>query len=220
MLKAPSWAVGGLVLTGLLGALAVWRLGPAEQDRLPVLGQAPAFRLTDQRGEPRSSQDLHGKVWLASFVYTSCPDVCPLITAWMARLRDRLSQEGLLGARVRLVSFTVDPVRDTVPVLAGYARVYGGSPPSEWAFLTGPVAVVRSLVQRGFLLMVMDQSARASGEDEAPAAGPAPPGGGYEVMHSARLVLVDGDGRIRAYYLWPEIDVDRVVADIHALLST
>lgn len=179
---------------------------------VPVLWEAPDFALTDHQGSPFSSAELNGTVWVASFIYTSCPDVCPLITARVAQLRDALAAEGVLGTRVRLVSFSVDPERDTPAVLRGYAENYGGAEPGRWAFLTGLPGVMREVVTKGFRLAAQTAPADhppAQGE-VAPApsrhAGPAASGEDtsrrqpYLVLHSPRLVLVDGAGRVRGTY--------------------
>jgi len=117
---------------------------------LPDFGRAPTFSLLDQDGGTLRDTEMEGTVWLASFVFTSCPDVCPLITARMAEIRDSLADRRMLGQQVRLVSVTVDPERDTPGVLLAYAGRFGGSPPGEWAFLTGPPAIVRATVEQGF----------------------------------------------------------------------
>lgn len=173
----------------LAAALAVACGGTPEED-LPVLWSAPDFALVDQTGDTLRTTELRADVWVASFVFTHCTGVCPLISARMARLRDSLAADGLLGEEVRLVSFSVDPARDTPPVLRDYAARYGGSPPSEWAFLTGsPPERVRGMIQEGFKLTAV-----------AMPAGPADTVAGYQVNHTPRLVLVDRAGRVRGTY--------------------
>ena len=121
--------------------------------KLPVYWEAPEFILLNQIGDTVETADLRGRPWVASFVFTNRTDVCPLITRGMAVLRDTLTAAGLLGTRVRLVSFTVDPARDTPEVLQNYAAKFGVSSPNEWAFLTGiPADRVRRTIQEGFKL--------------------------------------------------------------------
>lgn len=195
-----------LVAAGITGVL----VGCSKpESSLPVYWEAPEFALVDQEGGTLRTADLHGTVWVASFVFTNCTDVCPLITQQMARLRDSLGQEGLLGGTVRLVSFSVDPARDTPAALRNYAGRFGGSPPNEWAFLTGtPPEAVRSMIQQGFKLTAM-----------------MPPGherlaGSYQVRHSPRLVLVDPAGRVRGAYDTTEPEtMERLRADLGALLE-
>ena len=73
---------------------------------LPKLGAVPAFELTDQAGAPFSSRALEGKVWVANFIFTRCPDICPTFTAKMGAIQ---AGTQALGDGLRLVSFTVDP---------------------------------------------------------------------------------------------------------------
>ena len=163
--------------------------GERDANRLPVLWEAPDFALVDQTGDTLRTAELEGTAWVAHFFFTSCVGVCPLTTARMAGLRDSLAADGLLGEEVRLVSISVDPARDTVPVLREYAARFGGSPPSEWAFLTAASPrAIRRLLEEGFKVT----------------ASPAPPSAdtlaNSQVNHSPRLELVDPEGRVRATY--------------------
>jgi protein SCO1/2 len=201
---------------GLLLALALDALLGRQGERtLPVYGEAPAFVLTDQFGRTVHSAELRGTVVVANFIYTSCRDVCPLLTVQMRALQERLRQDRLLGNRVRLLSFTVDPARDTPAVLRSYAERHQTDPES-WRFLTGPEAELIPLIVSGFRLGVQalppTPTTHASEDtDEA-----APP---YEVMHSGRFVLIDRLGRIRAYYDGRTLDLERVLRDIRRLLK-
>src|SRR5579871_377883 len=91
---------------------------------LPVLYDVPEFRLMAQDGQPFDSKVLNGKIWVADFIYTTCPGPCPRMTSQMHDVQSAI----LKMADVRLVSFTVDPARDTPPVLAEYAKSHGASP--------------------------------------------------------------------------------------------
>ena len=103
---------------------------PRRQVYLPIKD----FLLTDQEGRLFQFQSLKGQVVLVSFIYTTCPDICPLITASM-----RLAQEGLRPSERRSVFFlsiTTDPEVDTPEVLKSYAARYKIDS-SNWSFLTG-----------------------------------------------------------------------------------
>jgi protein SCO1 len=178
-------------------------------------GAAPAFRLTDQLERPVSSDTFRGKIVIANFIYTSCTDICPLLSTQMQSLQERLRQENLLGNQVQLLSFTVDPVRDTPAVLRNYAERHKADP-DAWRFLTGPEETVKPLIVDGFHLGVQalppptvghgaHTDSTASGEE-------------YEVMHSGRFVLIDQQGHIRTYYNGQELDLERVLRDIRGLL--
>lgn len=132
-----------LALLPLLLALA----GCARREPLPVLGEVPVFRLTDQNGNPFDRSALDGRVWVADFIYTTCPGPCPLMSSKMRKLQSR--------SHAALVSFTVDPRHDTPPVLAAYARVYGAEP-GRWHFLTGDPAELNALGLKGFKLNSVD----------------------------------------------------------------
>lgn len=207
--RGPRGVTLALVTVAALGGgfLAYDRL---ERSELPVYWDAPAFALVDQNGDTLRTTDLAGTVWVASFIFTHCTDICPLISYQMSLLRDSLKTGGLLGKRVRLVSVTVDPARDTPEVLRAYAEKFDGSPPGEWAFLTGdPPQEVQRMIEQGFHL-----TARAL------PAGPADTVAGYQVMHSPRLVLVDREGRVRGTYEATEPEaMDRLVADLRLLLE-
>lgn len=227
-------ALSALVAIGLgWGAVALSRdTGPAE------LWQVPTFELTDQTGQPLRSEDLRGRAWIGSFIYTNCPDICPTISARLAALSDSLSSEGVGARDLRLVSFTVDPERDTPEVLAEYAARWGATDAERWAFATGEPAEVRRIVSQGFYMpatrvTAADAAAAASGgaghadHGADQAARPASPGTAaenaatseYLVAHTDRVVLVDRSGRVRGVYSSIEpAGLDSLRADLGALL--
>lgn len=192
----------------LLAGFMVWRA--TRPPPLPVYWAAPAFALVDQNGGTLRSANLRESVWLASFIFTHCTDFCPRVTQEMARLRDSLRAQRLLGRTVRLVSFSVDPARDTPDVLRAYAAKFGGSPASEWALLTGsPPERVLRMIEEGFHL-----TARLMPE------GPADTPAGYQVMHSMRIALVDRRGRVRGMYQATETAaLESLRADLRRLVK-
>lgn len=202
------WA-GAAAVALPLALLAGWLLmdppgRPDTGEAPPRLFRAPHFAMVDQTGDTLRAQELRGTIWVASFIFTHCESVCPLISARMAELRDGLAAEGLLGGEVRLVSITVDPARDSVAVLREYASDYGGSPPSEWAFLTGtPPEAVRRVVEEGFkVAALLPPRAAHSAEN-------------YQVMHTPRVELVDREGWVRGAYDTTEPDaLERLRADL------
>jgi cytochrome oxidase Cu insertion factor (SCO1/SenC/PrrC family) len=155
----------------------------AEANELKPIRSVPPFALTERSGKTITNQDLAGKIWVADFVYTTCPGPCPAITASMARLQ----ADVLPDPQVQLVSFTVDPQNDTPPVLAKYADRFGADP-NRWWFLTGPEKPLYALIQNGFLQAVQDNRGA-----------PLDPGQ-FTVTHSTYLALVDGDGNVRGFY--------------------
>lgn len=161
-----------------LAALLLVLAAGCAREELPVLGTLPAFTLVDQQGKPFGSDALRGTVWVADFVFTRCPDVCPALTARMRSLQDRLpaGEDG-----VRLVSISVDPEHDTPAKLAAYAQRFGAG--RGWVFLTGRRDDVAALLRDGF---------KVAWADGGPPSSP--------ITHSDRFVLVDRDLRIRGYF--------------------
>lgn len=181
---------------------------------LPVLGQLPAFQLSNERGGTTASSSLQGKVWVANFVFTSCGHTCPMLTRRMKEFQNRL-----LALRVkqpdlpaRIVSFSVDPERDTPEVLAEYAKRFGADP-SIWEFLTGPAEQVQFTVVQGFKI--------AMGKVPMEGAIAAPNGGEiFDVLHGEKFVLVDQKGRIRGYYASESgQEMRRLLNDLQILLA-
>ena len=146
-----------VVLIALIVAWPIsWALRTPVPPRLPVLGTVPPFELTAANGGRFGSKDLIGRVWLASFIFTRCQTVCPVITRQMARIQARTRN---LEPAFHLVSITVDPGFDDPSRLAAYAREHRASP-RMWTFLTGPVDTVRDAVSRGTDLVLVDSQGR------------------------------------------------------------
>lgn len=235
--RRPSLALllGSLLVSLLIGggalALLFLRPGaPAGQGGAAPIAPAPSFALTDQLGRPLSDADLRGKVVVADFIYTTCTDICPALTAQMASLRTRLADAGLLGDDVVLLSISVDPIRDTSEVLRAYSEPFAADP-ANWYFLTGDEAAIRQVVVNGFMLgvEVMKAAAEDAAAHEAGAAHSlgdghtsghgADHGGDYEVSHSGRFVVIDRDWQIRGYYDSADLDQDALVADLRKLAN-
>jgi protein SCO1/2 len=175
------------VLAVLIVGVVVYRAAntgpPADSSELRRMTIVPPFNLTERSGKNITNHDLAGKIWVADFIYTTCPGPCPLVTASMAKLQDAVAHD----PRVQLVSFTVDPETDTPAVLAAYADKFGADP-YRWWFLTGPEKPLYALIQNGFYQVVQDNR------------GQPPQDGQFQVTHSTKLVLVDGDGTVRGFY--------------------
>jgi protein SCO1/2 len=189
---APSLAAGVVLLAWVFLASCV-----RMEAKLDEYGTVPDFTLTDQTGAPFSSATaLKGVDWIADFIYTTCPGPCPRMSSQMHQVQKALVDvDGASAGRIRLVSLTVDPVHDTPPVLAEYARHFGAKP-GIWFFLTGPQDTLQHLSRDAFLLGDMNAS----------------------LEHSTRFVLVDRKSRIRGYYLTEEPDaISRLIADTKGL---
>ncbi|MGH8092245.1 MAG: SCO family protein [Chthoniobacterales bacterium] len=196
--SAIAWKAT-LILIPLLTAAGLLFLRQVEVARLagrdlPNDATVPSFQLIDQNNQAFGLEQLRGKIWIADFIYTTCPGPCPMISSRMSE-----TQRPLRDTDVQLVSFSVDPQHDTPSVLRDYAAKLDAQP-GRWKFLTGDKDTIYRLVRDGFKL------ATADGAD-----GP---------VHSTRIVLVDRRGVIRGYYDATEADaVTRLLADTTHLLQ-
>jgi protein SCO1/2 len=175
------WIALGLSVLALSGCTAT--------AGLPSYGVVPDFTLTDQSNQPFLSADtLRGKVWIADFIFTNCPGPCPRMSAQMRQVDTALRPD---VKDLRLVSFTVDPARDTPAVLAKYAAHYDAEP-GVWFFLTGPLPALHNLARNVFMLGDVNG----------------------DLEHSTRFVLIDRQSRVRGYYLTSDEDaIPKLIAD-------
>ena len=198
--SATAWKATLLIIPLLTAAFLFW-LRQAEVRALAhrtvsSYGAVPSFQLVNQKAEPFGSAQLIGKIWIADFIFTTCPGPCPMISTRMGEL-----QKPLENTDVHLVSFTVDPEKDTPEVLRGYAeKLHAQS--KRWDFLTGPKSTIYDLSRNGFKLAASD----GSNETGIP-------------IHSTRMILVDRHGEIRGYYEATAPDaVTKLLADTSHLL--
>jgi protein SCO1/2 len=183
-------------------ALALFTLlyaDAASGSRLSVIRDSPDYTLTDQAGEPFRSKDLRGKVVLVSFIFTTCNGSCPATTHRLAQTAQVLKGKGLLDReRVRFVSITLDPARDTPEALRKYMKAYDADP-ACWSFLTGAKEQV-------------DKVHAAWGMWAKPAAN-------GQLDHPSRVFLLDPRGRVREIYNLDYLKPDWVLEDIQLLLN-
>ncbi len=185
-------------IAGFLAAMAAtaWFVaGHAADESLPTIGPAPRFTLTTQDDKQLSLDDLRGKVVIITFIFASCTDTCPLLTAKMATLQSRLGDD--FGTRAFFVSVTVDPERDTPQVLKRYAQAHGAEL-DGWAFVTGTLAEIRDVTKR---YAVFNKKT---------------PRG--DVDHTFLTSLVDQSGTLRVQYLGTRFNPDEMFNDIQSLL--
>jgi protein SCO1 len=210
--KAHVWFLGSAVvgLGVVLGTLLWVKLGPRHEYRFPDapaleglsdFGPVPDFSLTERNGKAVRLADLRGKIWIADFIYTSCTDTCPLQTAEMAKLQERWGKHG----DFKLISFSVDPARDTPKALVSYAERFKADV-DRWLFLTGDQQEISRVVQEGFHLSATPALKSAAGDTV--------------ILHSPRFVLIDRKSRIRAYYDSRDAAaLQRLNQDLDTLLS-
>ena len=184
-----------MVLAVVLWVAPALSAATGEHGGLPRIGPAPEVSLTTQASQRLSLTELRGKVVAVTFMYASCTDTCPLLTAKMAGLQAALGAD--FGPKVFFLSITVDPVRDTPAVLQRYAQAHGANL-AGWAFLTGTPAEIR-------------QGARRYGiYDKKTARG--------DVDHTFLTSLVDQSGNLRVQYRGARFDPDELLRDLQTLL--
>jgi protein SCO1/2 len=167
----------------------------AGDGQLPVIGPAPPFTLTSQDAVPVALSDLHGRVVAVTFIYTACPDICPMLTQKMVQIQDELGAD--FGAKVAFVSISLDPEHDTPEVLKDYAEFWGAKP--GWSFLTGSPDAVRDVTRRYGVFF-------AKKEDGS-------------VDHTQLTSLVDAQGQMRVQYLGARFDPEEFRRDLTSLVD-
>lgn len=170
------------------------------------LFEVPSFELTNEFGEPFGSADLAGKIYLANFIFTSCPSTCPAQTEAMQQIQKRVRG---LGTSIALVSFTVDPRVDTPEVLYKYAR-QNQINPHVWSFLTGPEEKLHSLLVDGFKVPVGEREYFDSPREDINL---------YDIAHSERIALVDGNGSVRGFYSIDDVSIDQLMIDVGLMVN-
>lgn len=156
------------------------------------------FSFTNHEGEAFGKKDLKDKVWVADFVFTNCADVCPPMTANMAKLQDMIKEEGLED--VEIVSFSVDPSVDSPEVLTEYGKQFNIDF-ANWSFLTGYTQEeIEKFALENFKTLVKK------------------PETGDQVIHGTDFYLVDQEGNMRKYYTGlKEVPFEQIIEDIKAL---
>ena len=199
-----------LLLIALAGAACAGRAefkGTVLADEQP----APNFELTDQQGKAVSLVDLRGSVVVLTFLYTSCPDICPLITQQLSQFQQKLRST---AQDVVIVAITVDPETDTVERVRLYSEAMGLK--EQWYYLTGsreqldpiwkayyvaPLAVERPVTDE-----LRTDELRT---DELRLAG----------LHTAPVFLIDRQGRRRLYHAGGDLSVEALLHDVYLLLK-
>lgn len=156
------------------------------------------FHLIDQDGDSVSLATVQGKVILADFFFTTCGSICPKMSTQLVRVQERFAQED----RLMLLSHSVTPGTDSVPVLKAYAEKYGVNH-DRWRLLTGDRKQIYYLARNSYFA-AMDQG----------------DGGPDDFIHTENFVLIDAQGRIRGFYDGTSpTEVDKAMADIATLLD-
>ncbi len=171
--------------------------GGSPSARLPKLWPLPDFSLTERSGGTVTLASLKGSIWLAGFIYTTCPGPCPMISSRMSAVQQAIGE----APDFRLVSITTDPDKDTPDVLQAYAKRFGAG--VHWLFLTGAKDEIYALSNRGFKLSLSENLKL-----------PEP------ITHSTKLVLIDREGVVRALFDGTDAaELPRILSAIATLRS-
>lgn len=191
------WGLIGFVIVAMTFFVLYTELRAPAWGRLPRIGVIPDVALTERSGQRLPLSDLRGRVWIADFIFANCGGSCPVMTSAMASFQEQVKDV----ENIVLVSFTVDPERDSVQALRDYAKLYNASP-SRWLFLTGQKEKIDYLTRDAFHLAVSSDS----GSEVEP------------IIHSTLFVLVDREGVIRGYYdSTDEKALEKIVSDARDL---
>jgi protein SCO1 len=171
------------------------------REKLPVLGTnghtVGGFSFTNQEGRTITSKDVEGKVYVAEYFFTTCTGICPKMNRNLEKVYAKYKDD----PKFRILSHTVDPETDSVPVLKRYALDHGADP-KNWWFLTGSKKELYKLARAGYMV---DDGTYAGDED---------------FVHTQWVALVDGEGRIRGLYEATKLtDIDKLNTDIGRLLK-
>jgi protein SCO1/2 len=185
----------GILGSGLfIGALAI-AVSRAAGESLPNIKPAPEFTLTKQDGKRLALNDLRGKALAITFIFASCVDTCPLLTAKMTGIQNRLGSD--FGPKVYFLSITVDSERDRPEVLKRYAEAYKANS-AGWAFLTGTKAEIREVAKRYGVY-----------HKKTPRG---------DVDHTFLTSLVDQKGTLRVQYMGVKFNPDEMLRDLRSLV--
>jgi protein SCO1 len=197
-----------ITILALFSIPLVGSLRSPKLDVPPVLGLMQDFELTNQEGRTMTRRDFFGSVLVVNFIFSKCPDVCPMLSQQMSKVQARLKGT---AKTIQLVSISVDPANDTVPVLKEYSQKYNADP-RLWAFLTGPLDTIMRVVVDDFK-QALDGQVLSSLDDRMD--------GMMEITHSEKFVLVDQSGQIRAYMnANNDDDINKIMKKIAILANT
>lgn len=166
---------------------------------LPIIAQVPQYELISENGQRFGSRDLQGKVYLANFVFSRCPSVCPKILGELEKIQKRVRGT---GHKVSIVTFTVDPDFDNEKVLFDLARKRKANP-YVWTFLTGSDKEAMFKLYRDGFKVGVEQS----------------PKNLFDIAHSEKIVLVDQNNRVRGYYGFEENNINQLMIDVGLLIN-
>jgi protein SCO1/2 len=204
--------ITALLLLALLGTACGGRpefTGTMLEDQQP----APNFQLTNQYGEAVALTDLQDKVVILTFLYTSCPDICPLITVKLRQIQEEL---GPAAQDVAVVAITVDPETDTVERVWQYSEAMGMD--EQWYFLTGSREQLDPIWKAYYVAALAEELAA----ELAAASDPTKltqNDSRFSGLHTAPVYLIDRPGSRRLHHSGGDLSVEDVLHDVRLLLE-
>ena len=181
-----------IFMFGSFGFYVIDKAAKSSINNIGIIGQVPAFSLTNFDGSIITEKQLNDKISIISFIFTQCDGACTIMSDNMSILQERFSSSD----DIQFFSITTDPEFDTLNVLSDFSAQYSNK--DNWFFLRGDISDVISLSEEGFFL-----SAAL-----------------LPVGHSTRFVLVDKDSNIRKYYEGTvESNIYELQSDIVTLLN-
>ena len=175
-------------------------------NKLPVINDwgANKYNLVDQNNKPVVFPDfVKGKLVVMNYIFTNCPDICPINTNNMRLIQERLKKEKINN--VEFVSLSFDPLNDTPEVLTKFAIVRNLDL-SNWTFLTGDKAITDAVINKvGVIAVPSDSTIFKDGRKI------------YYYIHTDRISLIDTEGIIRKNYTGSKINIDEIVHDLKTL---
>lgn len=157
----------------------------------------PDFKLINQDGKRITKKDYEGKIYVADFFFVTCPGICPILEKNMSKLQEHFKKDD----NVMLLSHTVMPVKDSVPVLKQYA-IENEIDSSKWNLVTGDKEQIYNLARKAYFA---DEDFVKTKDEDA-------------FIHTENFVLIDGKGRIRGVYNGTlALDTKRLIRHIEML---
>lgn len=196
-----------VLATGKHNFLHLQYYGPKEVQTITVDGKekndtayfvVPSFKFINQMGDTVTDKDYKGKIYVADFFFTSCQSICPKMTTQLLQVQKKFEDND----SVLILSHTVNPERDSVSVLAAYAKkVHANN--KKWNFVTGDKQKIYDIARNGYFITALKGD-----------------GGSEDFIHSETFILVDKEKHIRGIYDGTNTkDISRLVDDIKVLLA-
>jgi protein SCO1/2 len=203
----------GIIILSLLLVLPIlwvflWKSGDYKYEKLPLYGDIELtgdtvpfvisdFSFIDQSGDSITSENFNGKIYLANFIFTTCPDICPKVTNNLMVVYDKFKDNPF----IEFISHTVHPEHDSVPVLAAWAKKMGIDN-DRWHFVTGKKSDLYRIAQEDYRVTATKGR------------------GPKDFIHSEMIVLIDKEKHIRGYYQGQDFkEIRRLIDGVRVLLK-